>query len=581
MNKTSEQSDFHKLSAKERIEIIKDFRRLTDDDVKLLYSDFSSPEELEEYANRWGENVIGKFAYFPLRIAPNFLIDGKDYFVPMAIEEPSVVAAASYAANLARKGGGFKTDYTGSIMRGQIQIIDVKNPYEAMKKILDSKDKLLELANKQDQKLVSVGGGAKDIEIRAIELKNMIIADLFVDVKDVMGANAVNTMAEAISPEVEEITGYKTNLRIISNLADRRLAKSKCKIPIKELSREGFSGEEVAERIISAYEFADNDIYRAATHNKGIMNGIDACLLDTGQDFRAVEAGAHVYACKDGRYKPLTKYKIEDDFVVGEIELPMAVGVYGGVRDQKPELAKNILGVKTSDEFARVLASVGLAQNFGALRALATEGIQKGHMRLHAKQIVKQINAGEYESKVLEELIKGPITFDRATKIFGRILKELNISKINYTLIIMIRQPIIVTVGHSDAGKTTLLDKIRGTAVTAKEPGFLTQNIGASYIPINTIKEICGNLLEKFKIKIEIPGLLFIDTPGHAAFITIRKRGSSIADLAILVVDITEGVQEQTDESIKILKHFKTPFLIAATKIDKIEGWIPQKLLYL
>jgi len=420
MNKTSSYPGFHKLSAKERIEIIKDFRNLTDENVNLLYSDFSSPEELEEYAKKWGENVIGKFSYFPLRVAPNFLIDGKDYFVPMAIEEPSVVAAASYAASLARKGGGFETEYTGSIMYGQIQLIDVKDPQETMKRISNEKDRLLELANKQDPTLLKVGGGAKDIEfLPPIETEKgyMVITHLIVDVKDVMGANAVNTMTEAISPEIEEITSCKTNLRIISNLADRRLAKSKCKIPIKELAREGFSGDEVAERILSAYECAQKVTYRAATNNKGIMNGIDAVLLPTGQDFRAVEAGAHSYAARNGRYTSLTNCKRENDSLALEIELPMAVGVYGGVRDPKPELCKKILGVKSSDEFARVLASVGLAQNFGAIRALATEGIQKGHMRLHAKQLVKQINAGEYESKVLEELIKGPITFDRATKI--------------------------------------------------------------------------------------------------------------------------------------------------------------------
>jgi hydroxymethylglutaryl-CoA reductase len=338
----------------------------------------------------------------------------------MAIEESSVVAAASYAADLAREGGGFETGYTGSIMYGQIQLIDVKNPYEVMKKISDAKYRLLEIANKNDQKLVSVGGGAKDIEFRPfVKSKNdyMVVCHLIVDVKDAMGANAVNTMAELISPEIEEITGYKTNLRIISNLADRRLARAKARFPIKLLEKEGFSGNEVAERILSAYEFAHEDVYRATTHNKGIMNGVDAVLLSTGQDFRAVEAGAHSYAARNVCYKPLTTCRRESEFLVAEIELPMAVGIVGGVKDPKVDLAKKILGVESADGFARVLASVGLAQNFAAVRALATEGIQKGHMRLHAKQIVKQIGAGENEGKVLEELLKGPITFDRATKI--------------------------------------------------------------------------------------------------------------------------------------------------------------------
>jgi len=244
-----------------------------------------------------------------------------------------------------------------------------------------------------------------------------------VDVKDVMGANAVNNMLEAISPNIEEITSSKINLRIVSNLADQRLARSKAKFPIDLLAKSGFSGDEVAKRILSAYEFAKKDPYRATTHNKGIMNGIDAVLLATGQDFRAVEAGAHSYAARTGAYTSLSACEREDEFLIIEIELPMAVGLVGGVKDPKPDLAKKILGVNGSEEFARVLASVGVAQNFGAIRALATEGIQKGHMRLHAKQIVKQIDAGIYEERLLEELLKGPINFDGATRILSELKK--------------------------------------------------------------------------------------------------------------------------------------------------------------
>jgi hydroxymethylglutaryl-CoA reductase len=437
---TSEQPGFHKLSARERIDIIKEFRGLTDEDACLLYEDFAPKEifkdhnqwkeyasnKLEEYAQQWGENTIGKFAYFPLRIAPNFLIDRKDYLIPMAIEEPSVAAAASYAASLARKGGGFETEYTGSNMYGQIQVINVTDPQGAIQKLSDAKTRLLELANKQDPTLLNAGGGAKDLDVvDAIKTDNgyMLIAHLLVDVKDVMGANAVNTMVEAISPEIEDITGNAVNLKIISNLAVKRLARSKCKIPIKELARENFSGEEVAERILSAYDFALENKYRATTHNKGIMNGVDAVLLATGQDFRAVEAGAHSYASRSGKYTSLTTCARDADSLLLEIEIPMAVGVYGGIKDSKSQLAKKILGVKTSEEFAGVLASVGLAQNFGAVRALATEGIQEGHMRLHAKQLVEQIDAGEYKGAVLREMLsrKDPITFDNAAKI----LKEL------------------------------------------------------------------------------------------------------------------------------------------------------------
>jgi hydroxymethylglutaryl-CoA reductase len=296
-----------------------------------------------------------------------------------------------------------------------------------MEKIACLKDELLEIANKQDQKLLSVGGGARDVRFRPpIKTRSghMVIVHLLVDVKDVMGANAVNSMVEAVSSKIEESTGSRVNLKIVSNLADKRLARSKAKFPIKNLGRERYSGNEIADRILSAYEFAYSDPYRATTHNKGIMNGIDAVLLATGQDFRAVEAGAHSYAAIKGRYTSLTTCKREGNFLVAQIELPIAVGIVGGVKDPKPDLAKKILGVKSSDEFARVLASVGLAQNFGAIRALSTEGIQKGHMLLHAKQIVKQIKAGKYEEAVLKELKRGPITFDRAIELLTKLKKN-------------------------------------------------------------------------------------------------------------------------------------------------------------
>jgi hydroxymethylglutaryl-CoA reductase len=447
MNKTSIFPGFHNLTASERIEKIKDFSGLTDKDVDLLYEDFApkdlferfvkkeenpskqwkeyTTKKLEEYATRWGENTIGKFAYLPLRVAPNFLIDDAYRIIPMAIEEPSVVAAASKAAGLAAESGGFETSYTGSLMIGQIQSINVTNPQFAIEKINESKSKLLEIANRQDKTLVSFGGGAKDLEVRHLKTpgRDMIVTHLIIDVKDAMGANAVNTMVEAVAPEIEEVTGYKTNLKIVSNLADKRLAGAKGRFPIKRLERENFSGEEVANRILSAYEEAYYDEYRAATHNKGIMNGIDALLLPQGQDWRAVEAGAHSYAARNGHYSSLTTCKREGNYLSVEIKLPMAVGVVGGVKDPKVDLCRKILGVKSAEELARTAAAVGVAQNFGAVRALTTEGIQQGHMRLHAKQIVKQIDAGEYADKVLEELVKGPVTYDKAKSILDDLKK--------------------------------------------------------------------------------------------------------------------------------------------------------------
>ena len=436
MNKTSTISGFHKMSAAERINVIKDFAELSNLDVNVLYSDFRTIDESEEYASKCGENVIGKFAYFPLRVAPNFKInyvadvetrerETKEYFVPMAIEEPSVVAAASYAAGLIGKEGGFETEYTGPLMIGQIQLVNVDDPMGATTKIYEAQDELLKIANEQDETLVNFGGGAKGIKVRGLETRRgpMVIAHLIVDTRDAMGANAVNTMAEAVAPKIEDITGYKTNLKILSNLADMRLVKAKGRISIERLAREDFSGDEVAERILDAYEFAWQDPYRAATHNKGIMNGIDAVLLATGQDFRAVEAGAHSYAVKNGKYRSLTTYEKKGNYIVGEIEIPMAVGTVGGVKDPKPDIARKILGSPDACEFGQIIGSVGLAQNFGALRALATEGIQKGHMRLHAKNIVSQIDAGPYADEVLKELVKGKVTVDRAKEILENVKK--------------------------------------------------------------------------------------------------------------------------------------------------------------
>jgi hydroxymethylglutaryl-CoA reductase len=448
MNKTSVFPGFHDLTASERIEKIKGFCGLTDEDVDLLYEEFvprdvferfvkkkenpykqwkeDATKRLEEYAIRWGENTIGKFAPdMPLRIAPNFLIDNVYRVVPMAVEESSIVAAASKIAGLALESGGFETSYTGSLMIGQIQSINVTDPRGTIEKIHESKSKLLEIANSQDKTLVSFGGGAKDLEVRHFKTprEDMVVTHLIVDVKDAMGANAVNTMVEAVAPEIEKITGYKTNLKIVSNLADKRLAGAKCRIPIKKLERENFSGEEVAERILSAFEEAYYDEYRAATHNKGIMNGIDAVLIPQGQDWRAVEAGAHSYAARSGHYSSLTTCKREGDYLYVEIKLPMAVGVVGGAKDSRIDLYRKILGVKSAEELARTAAAVGLAQNIGAVRALTTEGIQRGHMYLHAKRIVEQIGAGKYASRVLEELEKGPVTYDRAVEILKH-LKE-------------------------------------------------------------------------------------------------------------------------------------------------------------
>ena len=415
MGKSSELKGFYKLSPKERLKIVKEFADLTDEEVELLQSTGSLSLDL---ANRMIENVIGVFP-IPLGIGVNFLINGKDYLIPMAIEEPSVVAAASYAAKMARAKGGFHTSSTEQIMIGQIQAVDIKNPDKAKKTILAAKEEILKKANEQDPMLVSVGGGAKNLKVRVIEAFTgpMVITELLVDCKDVMGANAVNTMAEAVAPLIESLTGGKVYLRIISNLATERLAKAWA-----IFAKEEVGGPEVVEGIIQAYAFAKADPYRCATHNKGILNGIIAVVMATCNDHRAVEAGAHAYAARNGRYEPLTVWeKNEDGDLVGSIELPMAIGLVGGATRVHPiaKIALKILGVKSARELGEVIAAVGLAQNLGALRALAHEGIQRGHMRLHARNMAMAAGAtGELVDLVVQKMVEErKIRLDRAKEL--------------------------------------------------------------------------------------------------------------------------------------------------------------------
>jgi len=389
MGKSSEISGFYKLSPKERLQFVKDFAGLTDEEVALLGNTGSLPMDM---ADRMIENVVGVMPT-PLGIGVNFLVNDRDYLIPMAIEEPSVVAAASYAAKMVRDGGGFHTTSTPPVMIGQVQIVGVKDPYAAKMRIIQHREELLKKANEQDPVLVSAGGGAKDIEAKIIMTTQgpMVIAELLVDCRDAMGANAVNTMAEAVAPMLERITGGHVYLRIISNLATKRLVRAWCTIPKKSVG-----GEEVVDGIVNAYAFAAADPYRAATHNKGILNGIIAVILATCNDHRAIEAGAHAYAVKDGHYTALSTWeKNGNGDLAGSIELPMAVGLIGGAVRTHPvaKIAVKILGVKTANEFGEVLAAVGLAQNLGALRALAHEGIQRGHMSLHARNIAVMAGA--------------------------------------------------------------------------------------------------------------------------------------------------------------------------------------------
>jgi hydroxymethylglutaryl-CoA reductase len=419
MSRSSLVSGFYKLTPEERLAFVKEFASLSDEECFLLQNTGSLPLDL---ADRMIENVVGAIP-IPLGIGVNFLINQRNYLIPMAIEEPSVVAAASYAAKMVRDGGGFHTSSTPPVMIGQIQVVGMEDAEEAKLRVLEAKEEILKKANEQDPVLASVGGGAKDVDAKVIHTSQgtMLIAELHVDCRDAMGANAVNTMAEAVAPMIERITGGRVYLRIISNLATKRLARAWCTVP-----KETVGGEEVVDGIVSASAFAAADPYRAATHNKGSLNGIIAVILATGNDHRAIEAGAHAYAALKGRYTSLSVWeKNERGDLVGEIELPMSVGLIGGAVRTHPiaKIAIKILGVETANEFAEVLAAVGLAQNFGALRALAHEGIQRGHMSLHARNIAVAAGAtGDLIDLVAERMVKErKIRVDRAKELIGEL----------------------------------------------------------------------------------------------------------------------------------------------------------------
>ena len=416
-------TDFYKLSIDQRLKIVKDFSGLTDEEIELLKS--TGGLKLED-ADRMIENVIGAFS-IPVGLAVNFLINKKDYLIPMAIEEPSVVAAVSNAAKMAREGGGFHTSSTESMMVAQVQLVGVEDPFRAKTEIFARRKEIIEIANQQDPILLSLGGGAREVEVRVIDTQmgQMVITHLLVDTKDAMGANVVNTMAEAIAPKIMEIAGGgSVYLRIISNLALHRLAKAWAIFP-----SEALGGADVVDGILYAYAFAAADPYRCATHNKGIMNGVAAVTQATGNDTRAIEAGAHAFATIKGGYAPLTVWeKARNGDLAGSIEIPVAVGIIGGAtRHPQAKVNLKILGVKSSRELGEVMAAVGLAQNLAALRALVTAGIQKGHMRLHARNIAAMAGAqGELIDKVAEIIVKEKrIRVDRAREVLQKLVSEI------------------------------------------------------------------------------------------------------------------------------------------------------------
>lgn len=421
----SDISGFYKLTMDERHELLSKLLHLNPEELGILKElGYFTSTQIDTLI----ENVVGSYQ-LPFGLAFNFKINDRDYIIPMVIEEPSVVAAASNAAKMARKHGGFHSDEVKSIMISQIQITNLKDIDTAKESLKKNKKILLKIANDQDPLLNKLGGGAQDIEIREIHTNKgkMVILHLLVNVLDAMGANVVNTMAESISPYVEEISGGKVYLRIVSNLATHRLARSKA-----TFDREMLGGEEVVEGILNAYEFALADPYRATTHNKGIMNGIVALTLSTGNDTRAIESGAHAYASLSGKYSPLTKFKLDSKGnLVGEIEVPLALGIIGGMTKIHPmaRLALKILNVKSAGELSQVGAALGLAQNVAALRALASEGIQRGHMALHSRNIAKIAGVPDILiEKVSKKMVEDKkIRVDYAKEILQKLIEDENL----------------------------------------------------------------------------------------------------------------------------------------------------------
>jgi hydroxymethylglutaryl-CoA reductase len=422
---TSRIAGFYNLPIDQRLDKLTKAAGLTPEELSVFRTSNLSLDQVDHMV----ENAVGSFS-LPLGIGLNFVVNGREVLVPMAIEEPSVIAGASFMAKLVRSGGGFIATTTEPEMIGQMQVLDIPDLITASMNIMEQKEELLTEADTIDPLLTQLGGGARDLEVRIIEdspIGPFLVLHLIYDVRDAMGANAVNTACEKLAPRVEQITGGRVHLRILSNLADRRLVKACCRIPIKELAFTGtdghtFTGEQVRDGIIEAWAFAAADPYRATTHNKGIMNGVDAVVIATGNDWRAIEAGAHAYAARDGRYTSLSTWgRDADGNLTGELELPMAVGIIGGATKVHPaaKAALKLMGVKSASELAGIIASVGLAQNLAALRALATEGIQRGHMSLHARQVAIAAGAtGVMIDKVAAQMVaEKSVRIDRAEEI--------------------------------------------------------------------------------------------------------------------------------------------------------------------
>jgi hydroxymethylglutaryl-CoA reductase len=429
--KSSRIPGFYKLALDERIDKLAETYELDRSEIDILRS--QGALELEQ-ADKMIENAVGIYS-LPIGVGLNFLINGKDYLVPMAIEEPSVVASCSFMAKLVRDAGGFTAGSTERVMIGQVQVVGCEDFRAAKNALYAHREELIALANALVPNMVKRGGGALDLDVRLLNdnpgatYSRMLVLHLYINTQDAMGANTINTMVEGIAPRVEELTGGKVYLRILSNYTDTCLAWAKCVVPPHVLATDGWSGEQVIEGMIQAHAFAASDTYRAVTHNKGVMNGIDAVVIATGNDWRAIEAGAHAYAARSGQYGPMTDWsRDENGNLVGFIELPMPVGTVGGSIGMHPmaQVALKFVRAKSARELAEVILAVGLAQNMAAIRALATTGIQKGHMALHARTVAVTAGArGELVERIAQAMVEAQdIKLSKAMELLAAIAPQ-------------------------------------------------------------------------------------------------------------------------------------------------------------
>ncbi|MCY4527165.1 MAG: hydroxymethylglutaryl-CoA reductase, degradative [Anaerolineaceae bacterium] len=426
-NPSSRLPGLHRLDPVERLERVAEVAGLSDAERDLLAEGAGLDPLL---AGQMIENGIGVFG-LPLGIAPNFIVNGREMLVPLAIEEPSVVAALGNAARIFRAAGGFSADSDEPVMIGQIQLLNVADLETARTGIERARDEILARADALAGSIVARGGGARNLDLRVFPqspVGPMLVVHIFIDCRDAMGANLVNSVCEGLAPLLESLSGGSANLRILSNLSDRRRARASCSLPAAELDGSGQDGLNIARGIVEASALAEIDPWRAATHNKGIFNGIDAVAVATGNDWRAIEAGAHAWAARDGNYRGLSRWRLDENEVLhGSLELPLAVGTVGGATRVHPlaAIALKILGVSSARQLAEIMAAVGLAQNFAALRALATEGIQRGHMNLHARQLALAAGAPtEHVGEIAERMVaKGNIQLHYAMKLVQSLSK--------------------------------------------------------------------------------------------------------------------------------------------------------------